>query len=72
MDRASLALAQGLAEGVPRSLHAIADHGDVPLSTLHARARGRRSSEGESPGTAISHAIRGEGRDRVYLRDVRR
>jgi hypothetical protein len=45
MDRASLALAQGLAEGVPKSLRAIADHTDVPLSTLHARARGRESIE---------------------------
>lgn len=49
MYRASLALAQGLAEGVPRSLRAIADHGDVRLSTvrLHARARGRGSIEAE-------------------------
>lgn len=45
MDRASLALAQGLAEGVPKSLRAIADHRNVPLSTVHARARGRESIE---------------------------
>jgi hypothetical protein len=45
MDRASLALAQGLAEGVPKSLRAIADHRNVPLSTLYARARGRESIE---------------------------
>lgn len=43
MDRASLALAQGLAEGVPKSLRAIADHRNVPLSTLHAHARGGES-----------------------------
>lgn len=43
MDRASLALAQAFAEGVPKSLRAIADHKNVPLSTLHARARGRES-----------------------------
>ena len=48
MDRASLALAQGLAAGVPRSLRAIAHDGDVPLSTLHARARGRRSIEAKA------------------------
>lgn len=50
MDRASLALAQGVPAGVPRSLRAIADHRDVPLSTLHARARGRRSIEAKAQG----------------------
>jgi len=48
MDRASLALAQGRAAGVPRSLRAIAHDGNVPLSTLHARARGRRSIEAKA------------------------
>lgn len=48
MDKASMALAQGLPDGVPRSLRAIADHRDVPLSTLHARARGRRSIEAKA------------------------
>lgn len=48
MDRASLALAQGLAKGVPRLLRAVADHGDNPLYTLHARARGRRSNEAKA------------------------
>jgi len=43
MDRASLALAQGLAEGIPKSLRAIADYRNVPLSTLHAHARGGES-----------------------------
>jgi hypothetical protein len=41
MDRAS----QVLAQGVPKSYRALADHGDVPRSTLHHRARGRRSIE---------------------------
>lgn len=48
MDRASLALAQGRAAGEPRSLRAIAHDGHVPLSTLHARARGRRSIEAKA------------------------
>lgn len=48
MIRASLALAQGRAAGVPRSLRAIAHDGDVPLSTLHVRARGRRSIEAKA------------------------
>jgi hypothetical protein len=43
MDKASKALAQRLPTSVPRSFRTIADHTDVPRSTLHARARGRRS-----------------------------
>ena len=45
MDKASLALAQGLAEGVPKSMRAIADRWYVSLSTLHPRARGGESLE---------------------------
>jgi hypothetical protein len=45
MDRASQVLAQGVPPGVPRSYRAFADHGNVPHSTLHHRARGRRSME---------------------------
>jgi hypothetical protein len=45
MDRASEVLAQDVAPGVPNSYRALADHGDVPRSTLHHRARGRRSRE---------------------------
>jgi hypothetical protein len=45
MDRASRALARGVPPGVPASYRALADHGDVPHSTLHHRARGRRSRE---------------------------
>jgi hypothetical protein len=48
MDRASQALAQGLPTSVPRSFRAIADHTDVPRSTLHARAHGRRSIEAKA------------------------
>jgi hypothetical protein len=44
MDRASQVLAQSVPEGVPRSYSALADHSEVPRSTLH-RARGRRSIE---------------------------
>ena len=45
MDRASQVLAQGVPVGMPKSYRALADHGGVPHSTLHHRARGRRSLE---------------------------
>ena len=45
MDRASQALAQGLPLNVPKTYAVLAERGDVPLSTLHHRARGRRSKE---------------------------
>ena len=45
MDRASQILAQGVPPGVPYSYRALADHGDISHSTLHHRARGRRSIE---------------------------
>ena len=45
MDRASQVLAQGVPPGVPKSYCALADHDVVPRSTLHHRARGRRSIE---------------------------
>jgi len=45
MDRASQVLAQGVPPGVPKSYRALADHGSVSHSTLHHRARGRRSIE---------------------------
>ena len=48
MDKASNALAQRLPVSVPRSFRTIADHTDVPRSTLHARARGRRSLEAKA------------------------
>jgi hypothetical protein len=50
MDRASQALAQGVPPGVPSSYRALADHSDVPRSTLHHRARGRRSLEEKARG----------------------
>lgn len=43
MDRASQVLARGVPPSVPRSYRALADPGNVPRSTLHHRARGRRS-----------------------------
>jgi hypothetical protein len=43
MDKAAQVLAQGLPPAVPTSYRALADHGEVPRSTLHARAQGRRS-----------------------------
>ena len=48
MDKASKALAQALPASVPRSFRTIADHTSVPRSTLHARARGRRSIEAKA------------------------
>ncbi|KFA82005.1 hypothetical protein S40288_08005 [Stachybotrys chartarum IBT 40288] len=50
MDRASQVLAQGVPPGVPRSYRALADHGNVPHSTLHHRARGRPSIEEKARG----------------------
>jgi hypothetical protein len=50
MDRASQTLAQGVPPGVPDSYRALADHGSVPRSTLHHRARGRRSMEEKAQG----------------------
>ena len=45
MDRASQVLARGAPPSVPKSYRALADHGNVPHSTLHHRDRGRRSIE---------------------------
>jgi hypothetical protein len=45
MDRASQALAAGLPFDAPRTYAALAEHSEVPLSTLHHRAHGRRSRE---------------------------
>lgn len=45
MDRVSQALAQRLPLEVPRTFAVLAELGEVPLSTLHHRARGRRSKE---------------------------
>ncbi|KAF1963984.1 hypothetical protein BU23DRAFT_395750, partial [Bimuria novae-zelandiae CBS 107.79] len=45
MDKASQVLSQGLPPGVAVSYRALADHGDVPRSTLHSHAHGRRSME---------------------------
>jgi len=42
-EKASQALAQGLPTSVPRSYRALADHSNVPSSTLHARTRGQQS-----------------------------
>jgi hypothetical protein len=45
MDKASQVLAQVVPPGIPNSYRALADHSNVPRSTLHHRARGRRSIE---------------------------
>ncbi|KAH8814295.1 hypothetical protein F5882DRAFT_390162 [Hyaloscypha sp. PMI_1271] len=39
MDRASQVLVQGVPPGMPTSYRALADHSDVPRSTLHDRCR---------------------------------
>ncbi|KAF2680656.1 hypothetical protein K458DRAFT_249182, partial [Lentithecium fluviatile CBS 122367] len=48
MDKASRVLAEGFPEGIPNTWSARAAHGNVPLSTLHHRARGRRSREAKA------------------------
>ncbi|EMR88324.1 hypothetical protein BcDW1_3031 [Botrytis cinerea BcDW1] len=50
MDKASQVLIRGVPPGVPRSYRALADHGNVPHSTLHHRARGRPSIEEKARG----------------------
>jgi hypothetical protein len=45
MDRASRVLAQALPAHLPRTYAALADWGDVPLTTIYHRAHGRRSKE---------------------------
>jgi len=45
IDQASRVLAQGRLVDTPRTYAALAEQGDVPLSTLHHRARGRPSKE---------------------------
>jgi hypothetical protein len=45
MDKAARVLAQGLPPAVPTSYRALADHGEIPRSTLYARAQGRRLIE---------------------------
>jgi hypothetical protein len=42
-DRASQILAEGCPPGVPKSFRALADHGDVPRTTLQHQARERPS-----------------------------
>ena len=53
MDKASRVLAKGLPLAVPTSYRALADHGEVPRSTLHARAQGpnnqARQSQADPP-----------------------
>ena len=44
-DRASQVLAEGVPPGMPRSFRALADHCNVPRTTLQHRVRGRRSVE---------------------------
>lgn len=43
MDEASRVLSQGLSPGAPASYRVLADRSNVPRSTLHSRAHGRRS-----------------------------
>ncbi|KAK3366491.1 hypothetical protein B0H63DRAFT_490439 [Podospora didyma] len=46
MDTATQVLARGAPPGVTKSFRTLADHGDVPRTTLQHRARGRRSECG--------------------------
>ncbi|KAH8761511.1 hypothetical protein F5883DRAFT_562006 [Diaporthe sp. PMI_573] len=43
MDKATDVLARGVPPGVIKSFRALADHGDVPLTILQHRERGRPS-----------------------------
>jgi hypothetical protein len=43
MDRASQVLAQGVPPGMPDSYRALADHGNIPHSTLYYYACGQCS-----------------------------
>ena len=45
MDKASQVLGRGLLSDVIRTYATLAERGDVPLSTLHHHAHGRRSKE---------------------------
>ncbi|KAF2680112.1 hypothetical protein K458DRAFT_373755 [Lentithecium fluviatile CBS 122367] len=48
MDQASRVLAQALRTDEPKTFDALARLGNVPLSTLHHRARGRESKEAKA------------------------
>ena len=48
-------LAQGCPAGVPNSFRALADHGDVPRTTLQHRARGRRSLQDKAQSQQYLH-----------------
>lgn len=43
IDKASRVLSQGVPPSIPHSYQALADHGNVPKSTLHRRTHGQRS-----------------------------
>ena len=45
MDKANQILAREIPPGLPQSYRALADHGGVPRSTLHARAHDRHSMQ---------------------------
>jgi hypothetical protein len=64
MDRASEVLALELPPGVPNTYAARAEYGKVALSTLHHRARGRRSIEekAKSQQSTVPHLVRRESR----------
>lgn len=48
MDKASRVLAEGVPDGIPNTYSALAAHGEIPLSTVHHRACGRRSIEAKA------------------------
>jgi hypothetical protein len=50
MDRASQVVAQVVPPGVPRLYRALADHGNVPYTTLNHRDRGRPSIKEKTRG----------------------
>ena len=66
-DRASEVLEEGLPVGVPKSFRALADHGNVPRTTLQHRARGRKSNWTTFPTPGWHYAYSDKGYTDSYL-----
>ena len=70
-DRASEALAARFPPGEPRTYDAISKHGNVPLSTLHHRARGRRSKKEKAQSQQYLTPSEEKALENVFKTDVR-
>ena len=60
MDKPSQVLAQGLPEGVPKSFRALADHSDVPRTTLQQES-GRSRCAGAKGQSGVDERTTGFG-----------